>query len=191
MRPRNHHKPTIHSHIDIHSLYTHALTTYSHTHHSITTQSLNDHGFTTHSPYTPPSPRSLPTHPLSHTINSSPTEHTHHVFTHHMHTHHSSLQTVVTTLTHLPFNHVPNTHALNKQSRTPQTLMLPPFTHTLIIHPCIQRAPTMHSRTHHALLTNPPCAHSLTVTVTVTHSLTHSLTHYILSHPPRTHHAIT
>ena len=64
---RKHHGPTMHSHIDIHSLYTHALTACSHTYHSITIQSLNDHGFTTHSPCTPPSPRSLHTH-HSHTL---------------------------------------------------------------------------------------------------------------------------
>ena len=155
-----------------------------HTHHSITTSLLNDHGFTIDSPYTPPSPLSLPTH--THTRARTHTHtHTHTLQTHlllntltihslttciHITRHYrqwSPHSLTYHSITYRTLTHSTNKRELNKHSRrTHHTLRLPPFTHTLTIHSC------MHStRTHHAL-TNPPHTHEPT---THSHNTTHSL----------------
>ena len=66
------------------------------------------------------------------------------------------------------------THALNKHSAR-SALTLPLFTHTLVMHPLIQRAPTMHAR-------------PTTLSRTVTHSLT---IYYHIHHTLTTHHSVT
>ena len=131
---RTHHKPVIHSHIDA----------CSHTHHIVSMKSQLNHSMITHSSHSPHTPfLTTPTPHHALTTNLLPTEHTHRSISTHTSpdTHYSGH--VVTTLTHSltasfthsTCNHVPHTHALNKQSRTKQTLI----THS----PCTTHAPTV------------------------------------------------
>ena len=134
----------------MHSLYTHALTACSHTHHSITTQKLNDHGFTTHSPHTPPSPRSLPTYALTHTLQTHLLLNTLTILS--SPTHHSPLQWPPHSLTHSLTHHA-------EHSRTQQTSANSTNTRgALTTHPCFRRSLT-HSPCTHAFNMHSPCTH--------------------------------
>ena len=115
-------------------------------------------------------------------------------WTHSPLTHHLSLQwSPPHSLTHSLTRHVTTYHPFTHSTNTRRALTLPPFTHTLTMHPYIQRALTMHSRTHHALthyiLSLTHTLHAITTQLLNHHSLvtfspcTHPLTPW-----PRTHH---